>query len=369
MRGLIRLIIIILAILRSLFFWDIKKRDPKKILIAHDLLLGDTLLLAPLMKRIQEKYPNAQKYVLTKPAFVPLFGNTPYGFRALSYNPKSFSSLWGLWCGGPYDLTFIAGDNRYSWLGRAIGSNWNVGIDGDIPPWKNWMLDEMKSFDLTPASWADMMGRLVDGKNPKPYQKNEWSRPKIKKLLLPFDGSKRYVVCHLGASNSLKFLQAPSWRVLINNLRKQNYEVVLSVGPNEEYLINEIDPDYQYHHVPGTFSLIEMWALVEQAKLIVSVDTGIAHFAKLTGTPIVTLFGPGSPESHGVGIFWKTLLNAEVTMSDFTCRNQNILFRRKVDWVERCGRSVYECKTPGACMGEISPNQVITQAMKFLYKS
>jgi hypothetical protein len=57
MRGLIRLIIIILAILRSLFFWNIKKRDPKKILIAHDLLLGDTLLLAPLMKRIHEKYP------------------------------------------------------------------------------------------------------------------------------------------------------------------------------------------------------------------------------------------------------------------------------------------------------------------------
>ena len=364
MRGLTRLIIILSAILRSLFFWNIKKRNPKKILIAHDLLLGDTLLLAPLMKRIHEKYPNTQKYVLAKPIFIPLYINTPYGFKALSYNPKSFLSLWGLWCRGPYDLTFIAGDNRYSWLARAIGSNWNVGIGGDIPPWKNWMLDEMKSFDLTPASWADMMGRLVDGKNPKPYQKNEWSRPEIKKLLLPFDGSKRYIVCHLGASNSLKFWQASSWQVLINNLRKQNYEVVLSVGPNEEYLINQIDPDYQYHHVPGTYSLIEMWALVEQAKLIISVDTGIAHFAKLAGTPIVTLFGPGSPESHGVGGFWKTLLNSEVTMSDFTCRNQNILFRRKVDWVKRCGRSVYECKTPGACMEVITPQQVLNALYK-----
>ena len=364
MRGLIRLIIIILAILRSLFFWDIKKRDPKKILIAHDLLLGDTLLLAPLMKRIHEKYPNAQKFILAKPIYIPLYTNTPYGFKALSYNPKSFSSLWGLWCGGPYDLTFIAGDNRYSWLGRAIGSNWNVGIDGDIPPWKNWMLDEMKSFDLTPASWADMMGRLVDGKNPKPYQKNEWSRPEIKKLLLPFDGSKRYVVCHLGASNSLKFLQAPSWRVLINNLRKQNYEVVLSVGPNEEYLINEIDPDYKYHHVPGTYSLIEMWALVEQAKLMVSVDTGIAHFAKLTNTPIVTLFGPGSPVSHGEGLFWKKSIHYHATKDNFICRDQPILFRRKVNWLNRCGRGVSECKTPGACMEAITPKQVLNVLYK-----
>ena len=359
MRGLIRLIIVVLAVLQSLFFWNIKKRNPKKILIAHNLLLGDTLLLAALMKRIHEKYPNPQKYILAKPTFFPLYINTPYGFKALPYNPKSFLSLWKIWCEGPYDLTFIAGDNRYSWLARALGSRWIVGIAHDKPQWKNWMLDEEKSFDLTPASWADMMGRLVDGKNPKPYQKNEWSRPEIKKLFLPFDRSKPYVVCHLGASNSLKFWQASSWQVLINNLRKLKYEVVLSVGPNEEYLIKEVDPDDQCHHVPGTYSLIEMWALVQKAKLIVSVDTGIAHFAKLTGTPIVTLFGPGSLESHGVGIFWKTLLNSEVTMSDFTCRNQNILFRRNVDWVKRCGRSVYECKTPGACMEAITPQKVL----------
>jgi len=161
MRGLIRLIIILLAILQSLFFWNIKKRNPKKILIAHDLLLGDTLLLAPLMKRIHEKYPNAQKYVLAKPTFAPLFGNAPYGFKALSYHPKSFLSVWKIFCEGPYDLTFIAGDNRYSWLARAVGSRWIQGIKGDTPPWKNWMLDEAKSFDVKPATWADMMGRIL----------------------------------------------------------------------------------------------------------------------------------------------------------------------------------------------------------------
>ena len=359
MRGFIRFIIIIAAILRSLFFWNIKKRDPKKILIAHDLLLGDTLLLAPLMKRIHEKYPKAQNYALAKPSFIPLFGNAPYGFTALSFNPRSFLSLWKIFCEGPYDLAFIAGDNRYSWLARAVGSRWVIGIEGDMPPWKNWMLDEMKSFDDKPATWADMMGRLVDGKNPKPYQKNEWSRPDTKKLSLPFDRSKPYVVCHLGASNSLKFWQASSWRVLINNLRKQKYEVVLSVGPNEEYLINEIDPDYQYHHVPGTYSLIEMWALVEQAKFIVSVDTGIAHFAKLTGTPIVTLFGPGSPVSHGEGLFWKKSIHYHATKDHFICRDQPILFRRKVNWLNRCGRGVSECKTPGACMAELSPHQIL----------
>jgi ADP-heptose:LPS heptosyltransferase len=369
MRGLIRLIIIVVAILQSSLFWNIKKKGPKKILIAHNLLLGDTLLLAPLMKRIYEKYPKAQKFILSKPLFEPLFKKSPYGFTALSYNPRSILSVWNIFCCGPYDLTFIAGDNRYSWLARAVGSRWIEGIEGDAPPWKNWMLDEAKSFDVKPATWADMMGRLVDGKDPKTYRKSEWPRPDIKKLFLSFDISKSYVVCHLGASNSLKFWKTTSWRALISNLRNQEYEVVLSVGPQEEYLINEVDPDHQYRHVSGTYSLVEMWALIEEAKLLISVDTGIAHFAKLADTPIVTLFGPGSPESHGVGNFWKTLDHSEATMPDFTCRNQKILFRRKVDWVKRCGRSVYECKTPGACMSEITPNQVINQAMKLLYKS
>ena len=313
MRGLIRLIIILLAIVQSVFFWKIKKREPKKILIAHDLLLGDTLLLAPLMKRIHEKYPEAQKFMLSKSLFVPLLKNKPYGFKALSFNPKSFLDIWGMFSLGPYDLTFVAGDNRYSWLARAIGSRWIVGIANDKPQWKNWMLDEVKSF----------------------------------------------VVCHLGASNPLKFWPAKSWQRLIQKLRHKGFEIFISVGPGEEYLIKEADPGNTCQHIPGTYSLSEMWSLINRAKLLISVDTGIAHLAKLSNTPIVTLFGPGSHVSHGAGNFWKFSHHADITKSDFHCRNQPVLFRRKIDWLKRCGRNISQCKTPGACMDIITPEQVM----------
>ena len=358
MRGLIRLIIILLAIVQSVFFWKIKKREPKKILIAHDLLLGDTLLLAPLMKRIHEKYPEQEKYILVKLGFMPLYKTTPYGFKALSYNPKSFLSLWRIFCKGPYDLTFIAGDNRYSWLARALGSRWIVGIAHDKPQWKNWMLDEGKSFDLTPASWADMMGRLVDGKDPKPYKKDEWLRPNINKVL-SFKSSQLYIVCHLGASNPLKFWPAKFWQILIQKLKHEGFDIFISVGPGEEYLIREVDPNGQCQHVPGTYSLLEMWSLIEHAKLLISVDTGIAHLAKLSNIQAVTLFGPGSPVTHGAGKFWKSSSHGHITESYFHCRNQAILFRRKLDWVKRCGRSFDDCKTPGACMEVITPKEVL----------
>ena len=369
MRGLIRLIIILLAILQSFFFWKIKKREPKKILIAQSLLLGDTLLLAPLMKRIHEKYPKAHKYILAKPAFIPLFANKPYGFSALSFNPKSFLDLWRIFYAGPYDLTFIAGDNRYSWLGRAIGSRWIIGIEGDKPQWKNWMLDEAKPFDSIPATWADMMGRLVDGKNPKPYQKNEWSHPAIKKLLLPIKASKPYVVCHLGASNALRFWPSNSWRKFIEYIKIQGFEVVLTTGPGEEYLINNLDPTGICKHVPGTYSLIEMWGLIESAALLVSSDTGIAHLAKIAFVPTITLYGPGSNLIHGSGNFWVNQAYQFVTVDSYPCRDQDLFFRRKVLWLKRCTRSMKECKTPGACMEIISPEKVIYAMCKLINQS
>ena len=86
------------------------------------------------------------------------------------------------------------------------------------------MLNEMKSFDSNPATWADMMGRLVDGQNPKPYEKNEWTLPKVKKLILSVDTNKPYVVCHLGASNKLKFWSPESWQKLMNELKRKGLE-------------------------------------------------------------------------------------------------------------------------------------------------
>ena len=366
MRGLIRLIIILLAVLQSLFFWNIKKRNPKKILIAHDLLLGDTLLLAPLMKRIKEKYPNAQKYVLAKPTFVPLFGNIPYGFKVLSFNSKSFLSLWRIFCCGPYDLAFIAGDNRYSWLARAVGSRWVIGIEGDRPSWKNWMVNEAKSFDINPATWADMMGRLVDGKDPKPYKKNEWLRPDIKKQLLLTNASKPYIVCHLGASNELRFWPHTAWQKLCKDLTNQGFEMILTTGPNEVHLLDQVDPAGMYQSVPGNFSLIEMWALLENAALLVSSDTGIVHLAKIACTPTITLYGPGSNLIHGPGKFWMNQFFEAATIDSYPCRDQKFLFRRKIMWLNRCSRNIKQCKTPGACMEAIKPKDVIDKVMEIL---
>ena len=153
------------------------ERPVRRILVVHYLLLGDTLLLAPLLAKLAARYPDAERVVLARPAVAPLFAGKPYGFRALAYDPSEFSTLSALLSAGPFDLAYVLGDNRYSYLARAAGARWIVGFAGDTPAWKNWMVDEQRPHPATPTAWADMAAGLVDGEAPPPFQHGDWPAP------------------------------------------------------------------------------------------------------------------------------------------------------------------------------------------------
>ena len=46
--------------------------DPRRILVAHHLLLGDTLMLTPLLKKLRALHPDAEITMTVPPAFAPL---------------------------------------------------------------------------------------------------------------------------------------------------------------------------------------------------------------------------------------------------------------------------------------------------------
>ena len=54
--------------------------------------------------------------------------------------------------------------------------------------------------------------------------------------------------------------------------------------------------------------------LLASAALLITLDTGIAHLAKLVGVPTIALFGPGSSVLLGRGNFWRDAPFREVTI-------------------------------------------------------
>ena len=134
-----------------------------------------------------------------------------------------------------------------------------------------------------------------------------------------------------------------------------------SAGPGEEGLVSAIDPQGRHASCAGRLDLAALWHLLARARLLVCVDTGVAHLAKVVGTPTVCLFGPGSEMLFGRGAFWRDAPFAGVGIADFPCRDQRTLFKRELVWVRRCQRTTAQCAS-ARCMAAIDTDMAIRAA-------
>src|SRR5712671_5239278 len=206
----------------------IRPAEVRRVLVAHHLLLGDTLMLAPLLAKLRERHPHAQIVMTVRPALMPFFEPRPYAVQAMPFDPRDGASLDALLQDRSYDLALVPGDNRYSWLAAALDAAWIVAFAGDRPAHKSWMVDELIPYPDTPMALADMNAMLLEGPAPKPYAKGDWPAPPAAAFTAP---SGRYAICHVGAGSPLRYWEPAKWRALAAELERRGYEVVWSAGP------------------------------------------------------------------------------------------------------------------------------------------
>ena len=309
--------------------------QPKRILVAHHLLLGDTIMLTPLLAKCRARWPAADIVMTCPVLFAPLYSGRPYGVRAVPYDPRDVATLSPLRATAPFDLALIPADNRLSWLARAARRELGRRVCRRQPPVQGLARRRAAPISATPMAWGDLVAGLVDGPPPDPYRVADWPAPAASAVASP---GKPYCVLHAGASTPLKQWPASRWRALGDRLSAHGYAVVLSAGPGETALLDAIDSGRAWPRHAGTLSLAELWHVLAGAALVVCPDTGIAHLARLAGVPTVALFGPGSALLSGAGEFWRTSRFTALTIPDFPCRDQRITMKREVAWIRRCER-------------------------------
>ena len=327
---------------------------PHRILIANYLLLGDTLMLTPLLAKLRARYPNSEISMTVPKAIAPLYQHRPYGVHALVYDPKDIRSLWRMHKYSGFDLAIIPADNRYSWLARALGSRWVIAFAGDRPAYKSWPVDRLLPIPETPMAWGDLVAGILDGKDTAVYHPDAWPDPECASFPLP---SSPYCVLHVGAGKPSRLWPGGRWRALADALHEKGYQVVWSGGINEEKLVSAIDAEARYTSYAGRLDLPQLWNLLKHACLLVCPDTGVAHLGRVSNTPTVALFGPGSSILFGAGEFWKNSPYRAVTVSDFPCRDQRSLFKRTIPWMRHCVRGSDECKN-NLCMQAVTLDMV-----------
>lgn len=333
--------------------------QPGRILVLHELLLGDTLMLAPLLAALRQRYAKAEIYVTSSPAYASLFSGNPYGARVLPYSEREPDALDALAPAVDCDIAVLPGDNRHSISARAIGAQWIVGFAGGKPAWRNRAVDEFVEIPLEPTAVADQFALLAGpddaARRALRYRKGDWPAPSFE----PFDKpAGPYAVLHVGAGSSLRLWEPHKWRAVAETLSGKGLEVVWSAGKNETGIVSAIDPIGRHRSYAGALDLAQLWHLLADARVAVTLDTGVAHMAKLTCTPAAALFGPGSAILFGKGRFWRDSEFAEVTVRQFPCRDQRHLFKREIPWVRRCNRKSPDCPR-ARCMEAIDIQHVL----------
>ncbi|MDA8109395.1 MAG: glycosyltransferase family 9 protein [Betaproteobacteria bacterium] len=336
---------------------------PRRILIAHHLLLGDTLMLTALLKKLRLLHPRAEIVMTVPRALAPLYAGRPYGVETLPFDPREPSDLRALRAKRGFDLALLPAENRYSWLARAAASERIVAFEDPRAKPGNWLVTEWRRYPETPAAFGDIAATLVEGPPPPPYAPAEWPAPPCAPFERP---SGAYCVLHLGASTMHKHWNPAHWRSLARWAEGRGFAVVLTSGPGAEAeLVRQIDPEERYAAHPGTLDLAQLWALVAGAAFLVCPDTGVAHLGRIVGTPTVALFGPGSPVVSGPGEFWRASPFAAVWEEDIPCRDQDLLFGRPLAWVRQCWRGVDQCGNP-VCMHVLGVERVLEALERLL---
>lgn len=109
------------------------------------------------------------------------------------------------------------------------------------------------------------------------------------------------VVIHPGAAFGSRRWGVRRWVAVGRHLIENGHRIVVTGGPDERGLCNDLCDGLGSGALDlgGRLSLSELTALVGDARLVLSTDTGIAHLATALATPSVTLFGPTPPTEWG----------------------------------------------------------------------
>ncbi|UJB33439.1 glycosyltransferase family 9 protein [Chromobacterium sp. Beijing] len=365
-----RLLIFTALLLRLPWQWLRRKPDPertRRVLILHQFLLGDALMATSLLAKARERFPKAEIVLACPPGQAPLYASRPYGIRPLPWQPRDFASIRRLFAEARFDIAYLMGENRLSFLARAIGARWIVGFAGETPRYKNWLLDEAVAYAGQPEAWTDTAARLIDGPEPQPFRLRDW--PVAAEGLPPLPP--RFVVLHVGASSATRFWPAASWNRVAATARACRCVVLWSCGPGEQHLLSAVELGPDDIVMAGTLSLAQLRAVLSRARACVCPDTGIAHLAKVAGAPLLMLFGPGSETLFGASRFFAGFACVGVGPAWFPCRNQRSVHYRDVDWALRCfrkfGDQAGECRQ-AQCMAALPAGQVAETLEKLLHE-
>lgn len=274
--------------------------------------VGDAVMATPALRSLRAEFPQAEIIGVMRPVIADVLDGTGLIDHSLLYNPRGKNPsqrgsafLKALRAEKCEAAILFTNSLRTGWLAWRSGAKERIGFARD---WRGWLL----TTRLTPKSKAvpnpviDEYNRLVEAAGCRSLShtmelavpgrdvaalKSFWTKH-------PGVNPQRVVVFNTGGA----FGPAKNWPIasfveLAQRIVTQTDRTVLvACGPGERDDARAIVAAVNSPRVvtvadePLTIGLTK--AVVQQAELMVTTDSGPRHFASAFGVPVITLFGP-----------------------------------------------------------------------------
>lgn len=266
-----------------------------KILVVRFSSIGDIVLITPVLRCLKQQIPNAELHVLTKFNFATLFENQPY-IDVLHTIKKDIDEVKTALKQEKFDCIIDLHNNlRTRRLSLYLGIKTHRFPKLNIRKWllTNFKLNTMPSVHVVDRYFEAVksLGVVSDGKPCDLFLSDE--EVKEGNELCPKEG---FIAVALGAQFATK--QVPV-QLLAESLKSLKLPIVLLGGEGDMMRSNELKAmlkDKELLDYCGKLSLRMSTAVLAQANVLLTGDTGLMHLASCFEVPIVSVWGNTVPE-------------------------------------------------------------------------
>jgi lipopolysaccharide heptosyltransferase II len=303
---------------------------PRRIAIIRIDLLGDVVMMLPMIHALRLAYPHAEIDLVVTPANVAMLLDQPGIDHVRVCDPEhwagsittpesrakwraSFQELRA----AQYDLAISVCGEWASVVARLSGARRRVGFAGeaypgfltDAVPGRRFTLGmhevehclalaERAGATIAPPGSPDLVPRLhVD----------PLAQVRMRKLLAEhgITASRPIVALHAGSGNGqAKRWPLPFWARLADGLLAEDDAAVVLIGsPGDASLAQGVIQRMRHPtgaiDLTGQTTLPELAALLAECAVVVSGDSGPMHVAEAVGVRLVVLHGPTNPAESG----------------------------------------------------------------------
>ena len=317
-------------------------QETLKILVVRFSSIGDIVLTTPVV-RMLKKQLNAQVHYLTKSSYVSLLKNNPY-IDSVYQIENSITEVIADLKKEKYDYVIDLHSNLRTQilkfrLGVTAKSFNKLNMEKFMLT--NFKIDNMPKIHIVDR-YLETVKHLGIKNDNQGLDFFLSARDKIDISIFPKD----YIVFVIGGQHATKIL--PNEKI-ISIIKKVNKPVLLVGGPEDfergEQIIANTNNTI---NTCGKYSILQSASLVQQAKMVITHDTGMMHIAAAFQQKIFSVWGNTVPE-FGMYPYLESEQSKRIEVKGLNCRPCS-----KIGY-DKCPKGHFKC------MQEIDENLFLSE--------